>query len=77
MERADQGLSQDRLVVLQRGVRDHVHQLGHDRAPELDQSVFGRVRTPVAQGRGQVIEGGVGLRRGEEGSIGVGHWNIP
>lgn len=58
MEGADQGLSQDGLEILQRGVRDDVDQLGHERAPELNQGVFGRKRTSLVQGSGQVGQGG-------------------
>ena len=77
VESADKGFAEDRLIVLQSGVGDHVHELGHERAPELDQGVLGRVRTRIPQGRGQVVEGGVGLRGSGEGGVEVGHRTIP
>ena len=77
VEGADQGLAQDRLIVLQSRVGDHVHKLSHERAPELDEGLFGRVRTNISERGGQVVEGGVGFRRGGEGGVEAGHRTIP
>ena len=64
MKGADERLAQDGLVVFQCGVSDHVEQLGHQRVPQLEQRLFRRVRTGLAEGVRLVVEGGGGLEEG-------------
>ena len=62
MEGADKRFAEDRLIVLQSGVGDHVHELGHERAPQLDQGVLGGVRTRITalEGRYEPTEAQTG-----------------
>ena len=61
MEGADQRLSEDCLIVLQRGVGDDVEQLRHQRTAELLQGGLAGMRTRIVERAGEIVEDRVGL----------------